>query len=297
MWKFLNRGISTPIAIGIITILVIIVGGFALWQRAEITREENKPLPEVQIPEKEEVGDETAEWQTYRNEEYGFEFKYPPVPDCGFCKIDQADEEGFTINRTSVDVENLEGLTLSEFVDKKLESIEMIESREEILVDGEEGISVAYRFGGTNRYAKATFIEKNNEATMISFSAGGFCCPKDEDKVYELEVYDAIISTFKFIEEETFKISTDPSLSQGSYYITIEEVSIPLDREEAINIFEKVSKDIMCFDSEYKYKEHTPTCILKKEEGGWVYIFGDPVVSWIYTIDEEEKEIKIGGGY
>jgi len=81
----MNKKISTPIAIGIITILVIIVGGFALWQRAEITKEENMPLPEIQIPEKKEIKDETAGlvpsevegWQTYRNEEYGFEVKYP----------------------------------------------------------------------------------------------------------------------------------------------------------------------------------------------------------------------------
>lgn len=51
MWKYLNRGISTPLAIGIILILVIIVGGFALWQRAEIEKEENRPLPEIIVPE------------------------------------------------------------------------------------------------------------------------------------------------------------------------------------------------------------------------------------------------------
>jgi|GEM_PF-4048001 len=82
----MNKKISTPLAIGIILILVIIVGGFTWWQYSEIEKEEAE-VSEVQTPEKEEVKDETAGlpsiasategWQTYRNEEYGFEVKYP----------------------------------------------------------------------------------------------------------------------------------------------------------------------------------------------------------------------------
>jgi len=52
MWKYLNKGISTSLAIGIITILMIIVGGFALWQQAEIEKEENRFSPEIKIPER-----------------------------------------------------------------------------------------------------------------------------------------------------------------------------------------------------------------------------------------------------
>lgn len=53
MWKFLNRGISTPLAIGIILILAVIVGVFALWQYGEIKREEIE-VPEISFPEEEE---------------------------------------------------------------------------------------------------------------------------------------------------------------------------------------------------------------------------------------------------
>lgn len=44
MWKYLNRGISTPIAITIILILVIAVGGFTWWQYGEIENFDNIPL-------------------------------------------------------------------------------------------------------------------------------------------------------------------------------------------------------------------------------------------------------------
>lgn len=49
--SYLNRGISTPIAIGIVLILVIIVGSFTWWQYSEIRKEETK-LPEIEIPGK-----------------------------------------------------------------------------------------------------------------------------------------------------------------------------------------------------------------------------------------------------
>jgi len=57
MWKYLNKGISTPIAISIILILVIAVGGFTWWQYSNMP-EDNL---EVELPEKEEVGDEGEE--------------------------------------------------------------------------------------------------------------------------------------------------------------------------------------------------------------------------------------------
>ena len=49
----LNKGISTPIAIGIILILVVLVGGFTWWQYGEMWRGETE-LPEIELPEKEE---------------------------------------------------------------------------------------------------------------------------------------------------------------------------------------------------------------------------------------------------
>jgi len=74
----LNKGISTPIAIGIILILVIIVGSFTYWQYDKIEKERND-LPELEFPEKKL--DETAGWKVYRTEEdyfdAGYEINYP----------------------------------------------------------------------------------------------------------------------------------------------------------------------------------------------------------------------------
>lgn len=70
--QYLNRGISPIIAILIIVIIGIAVVGGVLayqyyWQPEEPQHQSTVPV----------IKDETAAWQTYRNEEYGFEIKYP----------------------------------------------------------------------------------------------------------------------------------------------------------------------------------------------------------------------------
>jgi len=63
-WKFLL----------IVIILAVIVGGGALWY----SRRPEQPYQPVEIKKTESViKDETADWKVYRNDEYGFEMKYP----------------------------------------------------------------------------------------------------------------------------------------------------------------------------------------------------------------------------
>jgi len=60
----MNKKIFTPLAILIILLVIAAIIGVTLW----IYSEKEKVLPQ----------DETADWETYKNEEYGFEVKYPP---------------------------------------------------------------------------------------------------------------------------------------------------------------------------------------------------------------------------
>jgi len=71
----LKRGKTNWKYILIVLILAVIVGGGILWcvKKQEVSLPE---FPETKKPEK-VVEDETADWETYRNEEYGFEIKYP----------------------------------------------------------------------------------------------------------------------------------------------------------------------------------------------------------------------------
>ena len=59
MWKYLNKGISTPLAIAIILILAMTVGVITWWQYGEIKKEENLKQ-EVKISKNEEIKNSTA---------------------------------------------------------------------------------------------------------------------------------------------------------------------------------------------------------------------------------------------
>lgn len=82
----MNKKISFPIAIIIIVVCAVVVGGIAIWQYLAMPREEEK------ISEGAVLENETADWKVYRNEEYGFEFKYPK--EWGDATIEQAKNFG-----------------------------------------------------------------------------------------------------------------------------------------------------------------------------------------------------------
>ena len=54
MFEFLKKGISTPLAIRIILVLAILVGGITLWQYQDMQKQEPGSV-EITLPEKEEV--------------------------------------------------------------------------------------------------------------------------------------------------------------------------------------------------------------------------------------------------
>ncbi len=72
--------------ISIVVILIVFVGGGILAYQYWSAPKEVKPSEEIVI-------DETADWKTYRNEKYGFEFKYPI-----YMEIIEKDIKNISIN-------------------------------------------------------------------------------------------------------------------------------------------------------------------------------------------------------
>jgi len=54
MWKYLNRGVPTPIAITIILIFTIVLGAIDYWEYVQIQRIKREII-EIEVPKKEEA--------------------------------------------------------------------------------------------------------------------------------------------------------------------------------------------------------------------------------------------------
>ncbi len=67
---FLNKKFLTTFAV-LLALGLVALGGFWWWQQMEIARND-EALLDVPI-----VSDQTSDWKTYTNAQYGFEFKYP----------------------------------------------------------------------------------------------------------------------------------------------------------------------------------------------------------------------------
>src|SRR3989344_4344489 len=70
--KEINKVLWIPIGI---LVIGLIVGTLFLWQKSNQTDEK---LTQTAQNILEVTTDPTADWKTYTNEQYGFEFKYPP---------------------------------------------------------------------------------------------------------------------------------------------------------------------------------------------------------------------------
>ncbi len=82
MSKHFNRGISTPIVIGIIAVLVVVVGsGILAYQYSYITKKEQPKIqtPTTEIPETETPAliTESSNWKKYTDSNFGYSFYYP----------------------------------------------------------------------------------------------------------------------------------------------------------------------------------------------------------------------------
>lgn len=218
--KILNKGISPPVGIFIIVLCFLLAGGILAGQYWMLRQENLTPLAPVSTP----TPDETANWKTYRNEEYGFEVRYPqewfvkenPIPSfarepkeikmlysISICNTEgclgsaKGPEGTDTTTIISINVSGNPGLSLEQWIDE-LEKIakygplvEGYGERKVIVVADTQGFEAT--FGCCQSSTRAIWLLKNSKVYTIYFSGyDGFFPNEDTSK--------KILSTLRFIK-------------------------------------------------------------------------------------------------
>lgn len=182
--------------IWIIVILIsFIVGGVFVWQYFGVPGEEIK--------------DETANWQTYRNEEFGFEIKYPDQ-----WGIRETGDGSFEIYIQQTGVSDIGSIvfTRDSNIDTAIQNHlaryvvgTLIQREENISLDGKYGKLVYQNTGGRDLQeddlSKWYFVVNNGQILKL----GLYFRPKGYD--YD-ELFDLMLSTFRFIENARVTLPT-----------------------------------------------------------------------------------------
>lgn len=231
----LNKGISTPLAIGVILVLVILVGSLTLWQYSKIRKEETQlpesrkeetQLPERKIPEQEEVKDETADWEIYRNKEYGYEFKYPSNTKIEDGNIYSAEHSLiFYIGNSNVNIAIYTQADFSTEIDKFIyeELIKLNKNFEAYQEDHsrknkgrggpagplyyfllktkvDEVPAIDFPNASPGGVGRSIYILKNDKVIEIFHNKSYIFASEDEKMGLEYKDFEKFLSTFKFID-------------------------------------------------------------------------------------------------
>jgi len=198
----------------VIAVVILVVAGGVVWYLTQEQGISSKGQADEQQSGQLQVGDnqpvldaeseinnqpseiDTSDWQTYRNEEYGFEVKYPG----GY--LVKAIKNGLYLKHPSYDLvpnSPAKGGAISialsdQNIEDHIKEIENIDpplsrviSKKEYTLDGEQGIEVVSNMPvGLDYYD--IFITHNNKKYLISYDDIG------------LQYSKGILATFKFIK-------------------------------------------------------------------------------------------------
>lgn len=116
----------------------------------------------------------SAVWSVYHNSQYGFIFEYPIayeessyIDSCGIKEDNDGIHLGHRIDLLFIESN---GLNQTEYAKNLLQSKGWTsDSLKNTTVNGQEAITVEYRFGGTNRFGTFTLIELNSLIFFTKF--------------------------------------------------------------------------------------------------------------------------------
>ncbi|NMC35528.1 hypothetical protein GYA49_00625 [Candidatus Beckwithbacteria bacterium] len=191
------------VALGLVAICFIGLAGFLAGQYLTKKQIANQPPVASQnptpTPTPQAQVDETADWETYTSEGYGFEFKYPKL-----ASLKETNYTGYLASTTIF----LDNITPYATIDISVQASwdgtgEAKTAERNIVIDGLPAYKKSYP-GGQNPPGELVYFEKDGNVFRIFLSWDG--------ETQELKnVFDQILSTFKFLDEG------DQSLDLDSY--------------------------------------------------------------------------------
>jgi hypothetical protein len=123
-------------------------------------------------------------WSMYTNTIYGFAFEYPKLYDTkaySDCMVKQINNEAYILYivwgyRSEFGISKNNVPSFNQYVEEWIDGMN-VTSRNDQSINGQEAVTIEYRFGGLNRFGTTTLINgnENNQIFVFNFTAGGLC--------------------------------------------------------------------------------------------------------------------------
>ena len=180
-------------------VLIVCIGAVMGLMGYALTKKQTRvEAPEVKTPD-EIIEDEIADWQTYRNEEFGFEIKYPeewnynggPLPYMFYF----GESGGIYDHQVGIKVE--EDSSLEKFYKDVHQNCKktFVDSKEGLKCEGRNWVETE-RGVEANYFVNYIYVEIESNGKFYLFSV--FASDKFLDRIKN---FNQMLSSFKFIEK------------------------------------------------------------------------------------------------
>lgn len=192
----------------IVVILAFLAGGGILSYLKHFNREIISLIqfPKITTPERRreirklhEKGEILYEEIVYKNERFGFEFRYPKTYAEDKC-AQVKEEENFILIGACIELVIFESNipNLTEYVKKEVSERELdVEAQENLIIGGEEAIKIKFYYD--RGYGESVFLMKNGKIYYFNRVDEGECPIAFQEGPSEWTVFDRILQSFRFL--------------------------------------------------------------------------------------------------